>query len=191
MRGRIIPLVTLLVICGCTEGQSADPYAPQLSKEASVPRALTNGSVEFYGVQGQTVVAWEKYEFNAVRSGPGLEARGHVAWNVRRFDGENSFGRADVGCAAVDGNTAWIAGPITSLVIEGVTYIPGAVPRWMMMRVRDMGEGVGSVDVASILVFVGFNNVPLWCEAKLGPPPSPGIGPEYPIVRGNVTVHSR
>lgn len=186
---RCLPLVSLLLLAACAGDETTSPMAPQFAQAVANPRALASGSVHFYGVEGVTSVAEENYDFNAVRSGPGLEARGHIAWNVRLFNGELSHGRAEVGCAAVVGNTAWISGPVTKLVIEDENWIPDPRPRWALLRVTDMGEGKEAVDIASILSFPTINYMQMFCTVRPPAPPT-GILPEFPITRGNITVHS-
>ena len=188
-----------LLVVACTDpGASVAPAAAwSAARSADVSAAASRGRASGHAdVQGTPVqnVRDQTYSFTAVATGEGLLARGAVSVHYVRFTGEEIAAHATVTCLSVVGEQAWVGARVDRYVRDGETR-PEFVGLSMIFRVRDMGEGHGTADLASLTFFVEPQNAGLpflggtiegadlaYCSAR----------PAFPILResgsGNIQV---
>jgi hypothetical protein len=134
-------------------------------------------------IQGTPVqnVRDQTYSFGALSTSAFPLAKGQVEVHFVRFTGEEITVHAEVTCLSVLGNQAWVGSRVRRFVLGG-EELPGQVGRPMIFRVQDMGEGHGTIDLASLVFF---------------PPPGGDLAhcttrPAFPILRpsanGNIQV---
>lgn len=181
-----------LTICSCALALGCDQpdagiVAPMTSSSginlwlSNAGAARASGFVDIHGTELQNVRD-ETYSFVVVSTGTGILARGHVEARLLLFTGEAISVRADVTCAAVVGNEAWVGGQVTQFVFDG-EELPGE--RRVIFRVQDHGRGDGTMDFASLLFFGAPPGGDLaYCQTR----------PTFPILfgslRGNIEVLS-
>jgi hypothetical protein len=168
---------------------SAD--TPVLGSPASTAELATNlggrssGHAEIHGTTVQNVRD-ESYSFTAISSGDSPVAKGQVDAEWLRFSGETVAVHASVTCLAIVGNTAWIGARVTRFS-ENQTEDLTAIGRPIVIRVRDLGEGHETADVASLVFFPppNSNGDLTHCSTR----------PDFPVLRtsgsGNIQVIPR
>ena len=168
-----------------------DPVAPPSASAAynaavvvapagAATGAMASGRADIHGTMVQGVRD-ETYSFVAISDDPSPAAKGHIDLQLVRFSGEVVVISADVTCLSTADDQAWIGSSVTHFAIDG-DVDPSWVGRPMILRVQDMGEGVGINDFASLAFF---------------PPPGGDIAhcntrPAFPVLResgsGNIQV---
>lgn len=104
----------------------------------------------------------EQYSFDALSTGAFPNAKGRLEGTIARSTSFQDL-HADVDCLAISGNQAWVSGPITMLVVNGVPEPPAG--RYVVWRVQDNGEGANSPPDLGSVLYVGF---PQACLALFG-----------------------
>ena len=139
------------------------------------------GHADLHGTPVQNVRD-QTYSFTAVSAGAPPLAKGQVEVHLLRFTGEELTVHAQVTCVSVVADQAWVGSQVTRLVVDGQD-VPEFVGRPMIFRVRDLGEGNGATDLASLVFFgVPAGGDLAHCNAR----------PDFPILRestsGNIQV---
>ena len=178
-------LCSLTAACDRPAGGLAAPESLVMAPDASILEAKggkASGSVEVHGTPAQNVKD-QRYSFIAVSTGLHPTAKGQVEVHSVRFTGEEITVHAAVTCLSILGDQAWGGSRITRVVVDG-QEVPGRVDQPMIFRVRDLGEGTGITDVASLVFFmpVGSDGDLVHCTTR----------PDFPILResviGNIQV---
>jgi len=135
-----------------------------------------SGHADVHGTEVQNVKD-ETYSFTAVPTGAAPLAAGQVEVHLLRFTGEEVFVHAEVTCLSIVGNDAWIGSRISRFV-QNRQEVPERTGRPMIFRARDVGEGEGAVDLASLVFFLAPGGDELaHCNTR----------PDFPILRESVT----
>jgi hypothetical protein len=95
----------------------------------------------------------EQYSFTAVSTGWFPSAKGQLEGKITRATNYQDI-HVEVDCMVVNGNEAWMSGPITRLKVNGVDQDPRG--RQVAWRVRDNGEPPNSPPDMGTVMFVGF-----------------------------------
>jgi hypothetical protein len=160
--------------------------SPALTVELATNMAgKSSGHAEIHGTTAQNVRD-ESYSFTAISSGDSPVASGQLDGEWLRFSGESVAVHATVTCLTIVGNTAWVGARVTRFSENQTEYFT-AVGRPIVIRVRDLGEGHETADLASLVFFP--------------PPDSNGdlthcaTRPDFPVLRtsasGNIQVMPR
>jgi len=188
-RGPVLMVCSLLLACDesgrdPTRPESGGPPAANATRIVDVPAAggaRASGHADIHGTPVQNVRD-EIFSFTAVSTNSPPLAKGQVTVHYVRFTGEEVAVWAEVTCLSVVGNEAWVGALVRRFVFDGQEQ-PALAGRPMIFRLRDMGEGQGVTDLASLVFF----------------PPAPGdqlthciTRPAFPILRestnGNIQV---
>jgi len=139
--------------------------------------ALTLGSGFF------TNIASEQYSFVALSTDPStpFAAKGQYDMTLTTASGVVQEFHGEVICMGTTGNTARIAGRLTSVVINGVPRAINPAASHNIWNVTDNGEGRGTTDTASPMIFFPAALAPLHCANDF-------IPPQFANEAGNVQV---
>lgn len=116
-------------------------------------------------------LAMEKYSFVALATDPltPLAAKGHYEMMLTLANGVVQKVHGDVICMSTVGNTTRIAGQITKLWINNVQRpLTGATHNFW--TVTDNGEGQGTADFTSLMLFSTAANAQFHCATGFTPP---------------------
>lgn len=183
--GRALPTLRrggfalLCSVAAACEGPVGGPAAPEPILMAANTSSLeptagkANGTAELQGTPVQNVKD-QRYSFTAVSTGLQPAANGQVEVHSVRFTGEEITVHAEVTCLSILGDQAWVGSQVRRVVVDG-EEVPGRVGQPMVFRVRDLGEGTGVTDVASLVFFspVGGGGDLAHCTTR----------PDFPILR--------
>jgi hypothetical protein len=95
----------------------------------------------------------EQYSFTALSNGTFPNSKGQLEGKIARATNYQDI-HVEVDCLVINGNEAWMSGPITRLMVNGVEQPPAG--RQVAWRVRDSGEGANSPPDMGTVLFVGF-----------------------------------
>ena len=127
-------------------------------------------------------IASEQYSFAALSTDPvtPFAAKGQYEMMLTTAAGTQNKVHGDVICMSTVGNTTRIAGQITKVWRNNVQLpITGATHNFW--TVTDNGEGQGTTDAASLMLFSNAANAQFHCTTGFPPP-------QFPIQEGNVQV---
>lgn len=184
-----VPVAALVGVCVALSGCDASSYeavGPEAISASSIENATgmdlarASGHVELQGTTLQNIRE-ESISFTAIATGP--SATGQVQVHAVRFTGVEFEVHATVTCLSVEGSSAWIGTRVDRFVLNG-TEINGPVGRPMVFTVRDMGEGQGVIDLASLAFFPSNGDDFTHCDTH------PAIPVLRASARGNVSVAS-
>jgi hypothetical protein len=162
------------------------PAAAPTQMAASV-RAATggraSGHVAFTFSPPWFNVASEEYSFVALSTDPvtPFAAKGQYDMTLTTGTGVVQEFHGQVICMAIVGNTTRIAGQLTSVVINGIPRAINPAASHNIWSVTDNGEGQGTTDRASPMIFFPAAVAPLHCATDF-------IPPQFAIQEGNVQV---
>ena len=130
-----------------------------------------------------TNIASEQYSFVALSTDPAtpFAAKGQYDMTLTTASGVVQEFHGEVICMAVVGNTARIAGQLTSVVINGIPRPINPAASHNIWSVTDNGEGQGASDTASPMIFFPAARAPLHCATDF-------IPPQFANEEGNVQV---
>ncbi len=161
--------------------------APSTQQAATAQQAATggraSGHVGFnFSVPAFGVIVSEKYSFVALGTEPPppFAAKGQYEVMLQTVRGVEQRIYGDVICMSTVGNTTRIAGQITKVFVNNVQRpITGATHT--VWTVTDNGEGQGTTDTASLMIFGNAAFAAFHCTV--------GIPlPQFPNQEGNVQV---
>jgi hypothetical protein len=95
----------------------------------------------------------EQYSFIALSVGTFPNAKGQLEGKIARTTNFQDI-HVEVDCLVINGNEAWMSGPITRLIVNGIAQDPRG--RQVAWRVQDNGEGANSPPDMGTILFVGF-----------------------------------
>ena len=154
-----------------------------LSARVTTDRAATGGfaSGHFELAAPFFPIQTEQYSFVALSIGTFPEAKGQLEGKIARLTSFQDI-HVEVDCLVVNGNEAWMSGPITRLILNGVAQDPRG--RQVAWRVRDNGEGANFPPDMGTVLFVGFPQACLvyFLSEDL---------PLLPNARGNIQVSQK
>ena len=130
-----------------------------------------------------TTIASEEYSFVALSTDPltPFAAKGQYDITLTTATGVVQEIHGEVICMSVVGNTARIAGQLTSVVVNGIPRAINPAASHNIWSVTDNGEGQGTTDRASPMIFFPAAVAPLHCATDF-------IPPQFAIQEGNVQV---
>ena len=130
-----------------------------------------------------TNVASEQYSFVALSTDPStpFAAKGQYDLTLTTATGVLQEIHGEVICMAVVGNTARMAGRITEVVVNGIPRTINPATSHNIWSVTDNGEGQGTTDTASPMIFFPAALAPLHCATDF-------IPPQFANEDGNVQV---
>jgi hypothetical protein len=160
-----------------------------MQRASAAPQAATGGRASGHvyltlGTGFFTAVASEEYSFNALstsNSPTPLAAKGQYDLTIITATGAVQEIHGSVICMTVTGNTARMAGQITSVVVNGIPRAINPASSGNIWNVTDNGEGNGTADTASPMIFFPVTVVPLHCANDF-------IPPQFANEKGNVQV---
>ncbi len=159
-----------------------------MQQAAAAPQAASGGRAS--GHVGFTLgtgffsnIASEQYSFVALRTDPltPFAAKGQYDMTLTTRTGVVQEFRGVVICMNVTGNTARIAGQLTSVVVNGIPRAINPTQSHNIWSVTDNGEGQATPDTASPLIFFPAALAPLHCATDF-------IPPQFSNEKGNVQV---
>ena len=155
---------------------AASPNAASGSR-ASGHVALTLGTGFF------TNIATEEYNFVALSTDPltPFAAKGEYHMTLVTTTGVVQEFRGKVICVATVGNTARMAGQLTSVVVNGIPRTINPNQSHNIWSVTDNGEGQATPDTASPMIFFNATFAPLHCANDF-------IPPQFSSNNGNIQV---
>jgi hypothetical protein len=167
----------LALALGAASRQTRASVRAATGGRASGHVALTLGSGFF------TNVAREEYSFVALRTDPSTPyaAKGQYDLTLTTATGVLQEIHGEVICMAVVGNTARMAGRITEVVVAGIPRTINPANSHNIWSVTDNGEGRGTTDTASPMIFFPAALAPLHCANDF-------IPPQFANEAGNVQV---
>ena len=95
----------------------------------------------------------EQYSFTALSVGTFPQAKGQLEGKITRPTNFQDI-HVEVDCLVMNGNEAWMSGPITRLIVNGIAQDPRG--RQVAWRVQDNGESANSPPDLGTILFVGF-----------------------------------
>ena len=118
-----------------------------------------------------TNIASEKYSFVALSTDPltPFAAKGQYDMTLTTATGVVQKFHGEVICMSIVGNTARIAGQLTSVVINGIPRPINPAASHNIWSVTDNGEGQGTTDTASPMIFFPAAVAPLHCATDFIP----------------------
>ncbi len=131
-----------------------------------------------------TTIASEQYSFVALstsNSPTPLAAKGHYTMTLTTATGVVQEFEGVVICMAIVANVARVVGQLTSVVINGVPRAINPNQSHNIWNVTDNGEGQGTTDFASPMIFFNAAFAPLHCANDF-------IPPQFANEEGNVQV---
>ena len=128
-------------------------------------------------------VASEDYSFVALRTDPltPFAAKGQYEMRLTTATGVVQQFHGEVVCVATVGNTARIVGQLTKVMVNGIPRPINPNFSHNIWNVTDNGEGQGTTDTASPMIFFPAAIAPLHCATDF-------IPPQFPNQEGNVQV---
>lgn len=128
-------------------------------------------------------VASEQYSFVALRTDPltPYAAKGQYDMTLTTATGVVQEFHGKVICMTVVGNTARVVGQLTSVVVNGIPRPINPNGSHNIWNLTDNGEGNGSTDTASPMIFFPASVAPLHCANDF-------IPPQFASQAGNVQV---
>ena len=163
-----------------TEAQSAQMAAS--AQAATGSRA--SGHAGFSSGVPSLGIASEQYSFVALGTDPStpFAAKGEYEMTLTTTAGRQNKVHGDVICMSTVGNTTRIAGIITKLWVNNVQVpIPTPGPTHNFWTVTDTGEGQGTADAVSLMVYTIAPGAQFHCATGFTPQ-------QFPIQEGNVQV---
>jgi hypothetical protein len=161
--------------------------AASMQTAASV-RAATGGRASGHvgltlGFGFFTNIVSEQYSFVALSTDPSTPyaAKGQYDMTLTTAAGVVQEFHGEVICMSTVGNTTRIAGQLTSVVINGVPRPINPAASHNIWSVTDNGEGRGTTDTASPMIFFRAAIAPLHCATDF-------IPPQFPNQEGNIQV---
>ena len=135
-----------------------------------------NFSVPFF------TVASERYSFVALSTDPStFAAKGQYEMMLTTVTGVEQKFHGDVICMSIVGNTARVAGQLTKVLVNNVQVPIRPTASHNIWTVTDNGEGQGTTDTASPMIFFPAPGAQFHCATGFTPP-------QFPIQEGNVQV---
>jgi hypothetical protein len=130
-----------------------------------------------------TNIASEQYSFVALSTGGStpFAAKGQYGMTLTTATGVVQEFHGEVICMGTVGNTTRIAGQLTSVVINGIPRPINPAASHNIWSVTDNGEGRGTTDTASPMIFFPAAVAPLHCANDF-------IPPQFANEEGNVQV---
>ena len=130
-----------------------------------------------------TNIASEQYSFVALSTDPStpFAAKGQYDMTLTTATGVVQEFHGEVICVGTTGNTARIAGQLTSVVVNGIPRAINPAQSHNIWSVTDNGEGQGTTDTASPMIFFPAAVAPLHCATDF-------IPPQFSNEEGNVQV---
>ena len=130
-----------------------------------------------------TNIATEQYSFVALGTDTAtpFAAKGQYNMTLTTATGVVQTFHGDVICMIVVGNTARVVGQLTSVVVDGTPRPINPAASHNIWNVTDNGEGQGSTDTASPMIFFPAAIAPLHCANDF-------IPPQFANQNGNVQV---
>ncbi|MGZ8411885.1 MAG: hypothetical protein ACXW05_04065 [Gemmatirosa sp.] len=131
-----------------------------------------------------TNIASEQYSFVALstsNSPTPFAAKGQYDMTLTTATGVVQEFHGQVICMSVTGNTARMAGQLTSVVVNGIPRPINPAQSHNIWSVTDNGEGRGTTDTASPMIFFPAAVAPLHCATDF-------IPPQFANQEGNVQV---
>jgi hypothetical protein len=165
---------------------SANATAQQAT---AAPQAATGGRASGHveltlGTGFFTNIATEQYSFVALstsNSPTPFAAKGQYNMTLTTATGVVQEFTGIVICTNVTGNTARMVGQLTSVVVNGIPRTINPNQSHNIWNVTDNGEGQGTPDTASPMIFFPAAIAPLHCANDF-------IPPQFAIQNGNVQV---
>jgi hypothetical protein len=145
---------------------------------ASAHVALTLGTGFFTNIQT------EQYNFVALSTASAptpFAAKGEYHMTLTTASGVVQEFHGDVICLGITGNKARIAGQLTSVVVNGIPRAINPNQSHNIWTATDNGEGNGTADQASPMIFFPAALAPLHCASDF-------IPPQFANEQGNVQV---
>jgi hypothetical protein len=160
-----------------------------MQQAAAAPQAATGGRASGHvyltlGTGFFTALQNEQYSFTALstsNSPTPLAAKGQYDLTIITATGAVQEIHGSVICMTVTGNTARMAGLITSVVVNGIPRVINPATAANIWNVTDNGEGQGTVDTASPMIFFPAAVVPFHCANDF-------IPPQFANEKGNIQV---
>lgn len=159
-----------------------------MQQAAAAPQAATGGRASGHvgltlGTGFFTRIATEEYSFTALRTDPltPFAAKGQYDMTLITPTGVVQEFHGVVICMNVTGNRARVAGQLTSVVINGIPRVINPAASHNIWSVTDNGEGQGTTDTASPMIFFPAAIAPLHCATDF-------IPPQFANEKGNVQV---
>ena len=131
-----------------------------------------------------TTIATEQYSFVALSTndaGTPYAAKGQYEIRLTLATGVVQQIHGEVVCMAIVGNAARMVGQLTSVVVDGVPRPINPSRSHSIWNVTDNGEGNGTADTASPMIFFPAAIAPLHCASDF-------IPPQFANEEGNVQV---
>ena len=163
------------------------PEAQSTQQAAAAPQAATggraSGHVAFTFGSPWFNVASEAYSFVALSTDPltPFAAKGQYDMTLTTATGVVQEFHGEVICMSVVGNTARIAGRLTRVVVDGIPRPINPAASHNIWSVTDVGEGQGTTDTASPMIFFPAAIAPSHCATDF-------IPPQFGIQAGDVQV---
>jgi hypothetical protein len=156
---------------------------------ASAPQAATGGRASGHvmltlGTGFFSRIATEQYSFHALstaNSPTPYAAKGQYTMTLTTVTGVVQEFHGQVICMGTTGNTARIVGQLTSVVVGGVPRPINPAQSHNIWNVTDNGEGNGTADTASPMIFFPASIAPAHCASDF-------IPPQFNNEAGNVQV---
>ena len=169
--------IDLALAPGAASRQTPAPVRAATGGRASGHVGLTLGFGFF------TNIASERYSFVALATDPStpFAAKGQYDMTLTTATGVVQEFHGEVICMGTAGNTTRIAGQLTSVVINGVPRPINPAASHNIWSVTDNGEGRGTTDTASPMIFFPASRAPLHCANDF-------IPPQFANQEGNVQV---
>ena len=160
-----------------------------LQQAASAPQSATGGRASGHvyltlGTGFFTALTSEQYSFTALstaNSPTPFAAKGQYDLTIITATGAVQEIHGSVACMVVTGNTARMAGLITSVVVNGIPRTINPATAANIWNVTDNGEGQPTADTASPMIFFPAAAVPLHCANDF-------IPPQFTNEKGNIQV---
>jgi hypothetical protein len=155
---------------------------PASARAATGARA--SGHVELtLGFGFFTNIVSEQYSFVALGTDPStpFAAKGQYDMTLTTAAGVVQEFHGEVVCMGTSGNTTRVAGRLTSVVINGIPRAINPAASHNIWSVTDNGEGQGTTDTASPMIFFPAAVAPLHCANDF-------IPPQFANEAGNIQV---
>ncbi|GLC24923.1 hypothetical protein [Roseisolibacter agri] len=130
-----------------------------------------------------TNIVSEQYSFVALRTDPltPYAAKGQYDMTLTTATGVVQEFHGVVVCMGTTGNTTRVVGQLTSVVVNGIPRAINPAQSHNIWNVTDNGEGQGTADTASPMIFFPAAIAPRHCANDF-------IPPQFAIQAGNVQV---
>ena len=158
------------------------------AQTAASARAATGGRASGHvgltlGFGFFTNIASEQYSFVALSTDPSTPyaAKGQYDMTLTTAAGVVQEFHGEVICMGTSGNTTRIAGRLTSVVVNGIPRPINPAASHNIWSVTDNGEGQGTTDTASPMIFFPAALAPSHCATDF-------IPPQFANEAGNVQV---